>query len=101
MEKEIILRILRENLIEMKEKYGIKKIGIFGSAVRGDMDEESDIDIIVEFSPDRISYKTFGGLANFLEKILNRKVDILTTTGLQHIRYKTVKESIKKDIEFV
>ena len=47
-----IKKILKKHEKELKEKYGIKEIGIFGSYLRGEAKEESDLDILVEFKPD-------------------------------------------------
>ena len=47
-----IKEILKKHGKELKEKYGIKEIGIFGSYLRGGAKEESDLDILVEFRPD-------------------------------------------------
>jgi len=46
---EEIKKILRQHKTELKEKYGVKEIGIFGSYVRGEQKKKSDIDILVEF----------------------------------------------------
>ena len=47
-----IKEILKKHEKELKEKYGIKEIGIFGSYLRGETKKESDLDILVEFKPD-------------------------------------------------
>ena len=98
--KEKIIKILRENIDEIK-KFGIKRIGIFGSAVRDELKENSDIDIVVEFEKGKATFENFGGLIEFLENLFNRKVDILTMGGIESIRIKSVKERIKKEIEYV
>jgi predicted nucleotidyltransferase len=45
---EEIEKIIQENRKELKEKYGLKKIGVFGSYVRGEQNRDSDIDILIE-----------------------------------------------------
>ncbi len=47
-----IKKILKKHEKELKEKYGVMKIGIFGSYLKGYAKEESDLDILVEFDPD-------------------------------------------------
>jgi len=55
-----IKEILKKHEKELKEKYGVKEIGIFGSYLRGEAKEESDLDILVEFEPDaKISFLDF------------------------------------------
>jgi len=100
MKKEEIKKLLKENEEKLKS-FGVKKIGIFGSAVRDEIREDSDIDIVVEFDKDRGGFKDFGGLIEFLENLLNRNVDILTPGGIESIRIKSVRERIKREIEYV
>jgi hypothetical protein len=79
--KEGILAFLQRNrprLISL----GLRRIGLFGSLARGELSEESDIDILVEFLPGRKSYRNFINLAWFLEDNLHRSVDLLTPESL-------------------
>jgi predicted nucleotidyltransferase len=101
MDKEEIIKLLRENMETMRKAYGVKRIGIFGSAVRNELTSNSDIDIVVEFEPDRISFKTYGGLAIFLEKLLGREIDLVTPDEINNIKIKSVKREIKKETEYV
>ncbi len=100
MNKEEILNKIKENKDKIKS-FGIKKIGIFGSAVRDEMNEKSDIDIVVEFEKGKATFKNVCGVVDFLEKLFGRKVDILTPDGIDSIRIKHVKEEIKREIEYV
>jgi hypothetical protein len=84
-----IVKILRLH-IDMREKFKIREIGVFGSYVRGEQREESDIDILVEFED---GYKTFDNymeLKFFLEEILNSKIDLVIKT--------TIRDEIKQNI---
>lgn len=100
MRKEEIKKLLRKDMEELK-KFGVKTIGIFGSAVRDELREDSDIDIVVEFEKGKATFENFGGLVEFMEKLFNREVDILTQGGIESIRIKSVKERIKKEVEYV
>ena len=75
------LKVLRKHKRELREKFGVKEIQIFGSYVRGDQKERSDIDLIVDFEdiPDLLE---FIGLERRLEEILGVKVDLLTQESL-------------------
>jgi len=64
------------------ELFGVNKIGIFGSFVRDEQTEESDIDILVDFYPDKVKYDNFIDLAFYLEDSLERKVDLVTIGSL-------------------
>jgi len=78
-----IEQLLRENLPDLSTKYGIRKIGLFGSFVNGEPNEKSDIDLVVEFEHP-IGLR-FIGLVEYLEHLLGRKVDLLTPAGIQGI----------------
>ena len=100
MRKEEIVKILRENINTIK-KFGVKRIGIFGSAARDELRENSDIDLVVEFEKNRGGMKDFIGLIEFLESIFSRRVDILTPGGVECIRIKSVRKKIKEELEYV
>ena len=100
MNKEEIMRLIRENWHEI-ERYGVKKIGIFGSFSRGDAGEKSDIDLVVEFLPDMGTFRNFGKLTEFLENLFVRPVDILTPTGVESIDIDEIKDRIKREVVYV
>jgi len=100
MRKEEVIRLLRENKGKLRE-FGVKRIGIFGSAVRNELRDKSDIDIVVEFEENRGGFEDFGSVVEFLENLFGREVDILTPKGIENIRIKPVRERIKREIEYV
>ncbi len=71
-----IKKILTEQKTCLKEKYMVTEIGIFGSYVRGNQKKDSDIDIIVDFEKVPGLFK-FSNMANYLENLLGRKVDLV------------------------
>jgi hypothetical protein len=79
--KEDILSRIKENE-EILEKFGVKRIGIFGSYIRNEQTEESDIDIIVEFEEDKRTFDNFINLAFFLEDLFEKRVDLLTLESI-------------------
>lgn len=76
--------------------FGIKKLSLFGSFAKGMPKKDSDIDIIVEFRQP-IGLK-FIDLTDHLEKLLGRKIDILTTEGLKGIRVKRITQEIARSL---
>jgi predicted nucleotidyltransferase len=91
---EEIKRILLEHKEEIRQKYGIIILGVFGSYARGEQKETSDVDIIVEL--ERPIGLRFFELWDYLENILGIKVDVLTLSALKQ---KTLLwENVKKDI---
>jgi uncharacterized protein len=61
---------------------GVEKLGLFGSFVRGEQQPESDIDLLVEFTPGKKTFDAFMELCFFLEEILERKVEVVTVESL-------------------
>lgn len=75
---------LQEILPDVQEKYCVTRLGVFGSYVRGEQTETSDIDLLVEFAPSaRFGLITFCELENYLSSILNLKVDLVMKDGLK------------------
>lgn len=99
MSKEDIVTILKKELPYLRNFFGVKRIGLFGSFAKGIQREDSDVDIVVEFEKP-IGLK-FIEMADHIEKILGKKVDILTPAGIKSIRIKQVAEDIKKSIVYV
>ncbi len=87
---EEIKEIINQNKKILEEKYKVKYIGIFGSYVRGDYDDRSDIDILVEFK-ESVGFLFFH-LADFLEEILEVKVDLVTPDAIKPNRRKYIME---------
>ncbi|MFQ6032209.1 MAG: nucleotidyltransferase family protein [Candidatus Zixiibacteriota bacterium] len=78
-----IIDILKKHEKGVK-KYGIKKIGIFGSYIRGEAGEESDLDILVEFEQDAdIGLLKFVRIENYLSDLLGVKVDLVEKSVLK------------------
>ena len=83
----------------LSSEFGIKRIGVFGSVAKQTDRDQSDIDLLVEF--DRPIGLKFMSLAEYMEKLFGRKVDILTKDGIRNIRVKRVSTDIEKDIIYV
>ncbi|RKY88093.1 nucleotidyltransferase [candidate division KSB1 bacterium] len=96
MKIEEIKRKLKEFKEEFKGKYKIKEIGIFGSYVKGEQQETSDIDILVEFEETaRLSLFDIAGLEIELSDILGIKVDLIERKNLKpYIRQRILREVV-------
>ncbi len=90
-EKSTFVAQLEEVLPLLRERFGVTKIGIFGSTARGEDRPESDVDVLVELSPDHLTFRNFSALADFLEELYGRRVDLLTVGGLDPL--------IRQDVE--
>jgi predicted nucleotidyltransferase len=78
----VMLKEIKETLAkckpELKRKFEIKEIGIFGSYISGEQGEKSDLDILVEFEDDaRLSLLDMVGLEIELSELLGVKVDLV------------------------
>lgn len=75
---------LAQNIDQIKQQYQIKQLGIFGSYIRGEATENSDLDILVEFEPQaRFGLLTFCELENYLSELLTIDVDLVIKDGLK------------------
>ena len=91
-----VQRILRVHKEELRERYGVKRIGIFGSYSRGEQKEDSDVDILVEFEKP-IGLIDFIRLQEYLESLLGVKVDLVTKGALK----KRIKERVLQEVKYV
>jgi uncharacterized protein len=72
---------IRKRILDNRQKirqYGVNRIGFFGSSVRGEQRENSDIDLLVFFDEGKLSFSSYMDLNFYLEDILHAKVDLLT-----------------------
>lgn len=77
-----IRTLLAEHKNEIVEKYGVTEIGIFGSYLREEQKETSDIDILVEFKKP-VGMLTFINLKNYLSDLFETNVDLVTKKALK------------------
>jgi len=89
------IKVLKKLKPILEREFKVSKIGLFGSVVRNEQSQDSDIDIIVEFS-EPIGLK-FVELAEFLEKNLGRKVDLVSSKGISPY----IKPYIEKEVIYI
>lgn len=90
------MKVIGRQMPYLREKYHVKQLGVFGSAVRGEATKESDVDILVEFeSP--IGFFDFIRLEIFLTKTLGKKADLISKKALKS----AIKEEILKEVSYV
>jgi predicted nucleotidyltransferase len=89
-----LVRVRREDILRTASQYGAYNVRIFGSLARGDADEQSDLDLLVDMEAGR-SLFDLGGLLTDLEDLLGCSVDIVTEKGLRNrIRNRVLREAI-------
>lgn len=96
MTKEYILEVLKKNKPLLEEKYGVEKIGLFGSYATNNATDESDIDIFVKLK--EYKFRKIAGLWNFLENTYHKKVDLFREKTNSH---GAMYEYIKKETIFI
>ena len=96
MEKQEIIKIIRNIKPEMESHYGVQRLGVFGSHVREKQRKKSDIDILVAFNRD-IDLFDFLDLREYLEGQLHVKVDLVMESALKP----AIGKRILSEVEYV
>ena len=94
MDKSDLLREKRTEILQKAAEHGAYNVRIFGSVARGEETPASDLDLLVEFEPGR-SLLDHIALAQDLEDLLGRRVDVVTEKGLHwYIRDRICREAV-------
>ena len=94
MEIEKLLKEKREEILRIAAGRGAHNVRVFGSVARGEADDESDIDFLVEMEPGR-SLLDMGGLLMDLRDLLGREVDVFTAGTLKpRVRDRALREAV-------
>ena len=96
MDKTEIINAMRSSKPEMEAHYGVQRLGLFGSYVKGRQRKKSDIDILVSFNRD-IDLFDFLDLREFLESRLSAKVDLVMESALKP----AIGKRILAEVEYV
>ena len=78
--QQVIQRL--EQIREQILAFGVRRLALFGSVVRGEARAGSDVDLLVQFDPDQKTLRNFMSLSFLLEERLQRRVELVTTEGL-------------------
>jgi uncharacterized protein len=81
MRKDYISEIISQNKA-IFQSFGVKKLGLFGSMVRDENTENSDIDLLVEFQDGKKTFDNFMDLSFILEDLFDKKIDLVTPESL-------------------
>ena len=89
-----ILKANRAEILRLAAEHGVSNVRVFGSVARGEDDERSDVDFLVELDDGR-NLLDLSGLLMDLRELLGRDVDVVTSDGLRaRIRERVMKEAI-------
>ncbi|MCX5672431.1 MAG: nucleotidyltransferase family protein [Planctomycetota bacterium] len=94
MDMPAVLKEKREEILRIAARRGAYNVRIFGSVARGEADDASDLDVLVDMEGGR-SLMDLGGLLMDLQDLLGCKVDVVTEPGLrERIRERVLKEAV-------
>ncbi|WP_048144957.1 nucleotidyltransferase family protein [Methanothrix harundinacea] len=94
MKLEELLRSRRDEILAIAAKYGVRNVRIFGSVARGEADDRSDLDLLVEPLSGFTLIKN-SAISRELEGLLGRQVDVVSERGLrERIRQRVLKEAV-------
>lgn len=97
MDKVVVMQKLSDAKEHLRQ-YGVSAVGLFGSTVRGENRQDSDIDILIDFSIDQETYVNYLSVCALLEQLFeNQQVDIVTRNGLS----RHIGPMILKEVEYV
>lgn len=85
---------LQKDIEQICRELSLRKLDLVGSAARGDFDERSDVDVLVTFAGDEHLFDRYFELKQRLEKLFNRKVDIIEERALKNPYFKN---SVERD----
>lgn len=89
----LLADLIRPHMGELKKKYNVSSLAMFGSYVRGDQTPESDVDMLVDFDGP-IGFFKFIELERELSNIIARKVDLVSRGGIKPMIYERVKDTL-------
>ncbi|OYX27886.1 MAG: DNA polymerase subunit beta [Flavobacteriales bacterium 32-35-8] len=91
--KDIILKTLKSNKPKLT-KLGIRHVGLFGSYIRNEQSSDSDIDLLIDFEPEKENFDNFMAVYDLFESMFkNEKIEVVTKNGLSpYIGPKILKE---------
>jgi len=81
-ERDEILSILKRESHGLKDRFGVLKVGLFGSVVRDEAGERSDIDLLIEFDPESVTYRKYPDPEVYFQSLFHRIGEIVTTDGV-------------------
>ena len=88
------LAAIQEHIAELR-RFGARRIGVFGSFARGEENDNSDVDVYVEFDDRERTYDNFFAMHELLEKLLGRRVDLVTDKSLTETKARLILPSVR------
>ena len=91
------IQVIRDHLPEIRKRFSVERLGVFGSVSRGDETPTSDVDILVGFEEGMKTFDNFMELKFYLEELLGRNTDLITFESIHPL----MKERILEEAVYV
>jgi len=95
--KSTVIKKLEAAAPAIRSRFGVTRIGIFGSFARGEQTRKSDVDILVDFAEGYATLKNFIGLSDYLETLFRRNVDLLMEPSVSRL----IRPYIERDVIWI
>jgi predicted nucleotidyltransferase len=95
IDTETMIGTIREHGDEIRIRFGVARLGVFGSRVRGDARDDSDVDVLVEFT--HPTFRNYMGLKRFLEGLVGVPVDLVSAPALKPL----LRQYILQEVQYV
>lgn len=93
--REDVLRKMAKHMPEIRERFGVKSLALFGSVSHAEDTPNSDVDILYEFLPGEATLAHLVDLGDFLEEVFHRKVDLVAVRALSpYLREDVIAEAV-------
>lgn len=99
--RPVRIHVPEERLSTVCRKFGIRKLELFGSVLRADFSDDSDVDVIVEFQPGRTPGFAFFEIEEELEAVFGRPVDLLTRRSIETDPNYIFRQHVLSDVETI
>lgn len=92
--REMVLSLLSLHYPEMRERFGIESVALFGSVSRGEDTTESDVDVLYTFQEGKATYRNLSGLSLYLEELLGRKINLVSRKWIDEGLLSVIRDDI-------
>jgi predicted nucleotidyltransferase len=90
-----MIKAIGESAVAIRHDFGVARLGVFGSRVRGDATADSDLDVLVEF--ERPTFRNYMGLKHYLEQLLGVTIDLVSAAALKPL----LREHVMREVKYV
>ena len=93
MDRQTVLMRLKENLEQIRQQFSVERLSVFGSVIRDEAGEDSDVDVLVVFER-KANFDIFMDLKFYLEELLGMGVDLVTENALRPQVWRAIEQEM-------